>query len=67
MNFPQDFTRKGPRRKGPRRKAGIYMLALEYLLWPNKRPHGLQKALAYANGITPNALNKVVCSIRGAR
>lgn len=62
MIYPPDFTRKGPRRN-PR----LHMLAVEYLLWPAPRPHGLLKALAHANGITPSRLNSMASAIRGAK
>lgn len=48
------------RRPGRPRCVLTHMLALEYLMWPGKRPQGLQKTLAYANGITPGSLNKTI-------
>lgn len=51
-------------RKGPRRSLQ-WLVALDYLLHPNKR-HGLLKEMAYANGMTPSRLNTLASTIRRA-
>lgn len=56
-----------PTRRGRVRNPLLHLLALEYLLWPGKRPHGLQKSLAYANDLTPGQLNKAVNQIAKAK
>lgn len=53
-------------RPGPKRNQHAQLVALTYLLWPGERPHGLQKQLAYANGLTPQQLNRRLCEIRKA-
>lgn len=58
MTLPPDFTRKGPRR------GNHWLLAVEYLLWPEPKPHGLLKALAYANNMTPRRLNSLASELR---
>jgi hypothetical protein len=52
------------RRSGRPRNAITHLLALEYLLWPGKRPSGLQKQLAYANGIEPRDLCECIQRIK---
>lgn len=61
MTYPPKFIRKGPRR------SKAWLVALEYILWPDKRPHGLLKALAYANNISPARLNSLASAIRNAK
>lgn len=61
MTYPPQFIRKGPRR------SKAWLVALEYILWPEKRPHGLLKAMAYANGLTPSRLNSLASQIRNAK
>lgn len=51
-------------RKGPR-LSPQWLIALAYLLHPNKR-HGLLKEMAYANGMTPSRLNTLASTIRRA-
>jgi hypothetical protein len=53
-------------RKGPPRNAKLMLLAVEYLLHP-QRKSGLLKALAYANGVTPSRLNSAASLIRNAK
>lgn len=60
MNYPTQYIRKGPRR------SKAWMVALEYILWPGKRPHGLLKALAYENKLTPSRLSSLATEIRTA-
>lgn len=56
----------------PRKHAGkprcpkLQLLALEYLLWPGRRPHGLLKQLAYSNGTCPQNLSYVIRRIKEA-
>lgn len=52
-------------RKGPRRSLK-WLVAVDYLLHP-KKSHGLLKAMAYANGLTPNRLNSLASAIRNAK
>ncbi len=61
MNYPPQFPRKWPRR------SKAWLVAIEYLMWPGKRPHGLLKALAYANNISPARLNTLASTIRNGR
>lgn len=61
MTYPPNYIRKGPRR------SKAWLVALEYILWPGKRPHGLLKAFAHANGIQPSRLNSLASAIRNAR
>jgi hypothetical protein len=59
LNIPTPYKRAG------RPRCPItHLLALEYLLWPIPRPYGLQKALAHANNIKPEALNATVNTIK---
>ena len=55
-----------PYRRGPKRNPTYYLVALEYILWPGKRHHGLVKQLAYANDMTPKHLSSVIWRIRSA-
>jgi len=48
MIYPPEHTRRGKRRNAQ------WLVAVEYLLWPRRREHGLLKAMAYANGMTPS-------------
>lgn len=52
-------------RKGPRRSLK-WLVAVDYLLHP-KKSHGLLKAMAYANGLTPSRLNSLASAIRNAK
>jgi len=61
MTYPPNYIRKGPRR------SKAWLVALEYILWPGKRPHGLLKALAYENKLTPSRLSSLASAIRNAR
>lgn len=61
MTYPAEYIRRGPRR------SKAWLVALEYVLWPGKRPHGLLKSLAYANNLTPSRLNSLASAIRNAR
>lgn len=56
-----------PARAGQRRKPLVELLAVEYLLTPQPRPHGLQKQLAHSNGISPNKLCHAIRAIAGAK
>ncbi len=51
------------RRPGRPRNTIVHLLALEFLLWPGRRPYGLQKELAHANGVHPNQLNDACARI----
>jgi len=53
-----------PPKAGQPRNPAVTLVALEYLLWPKPRPHGLQKQLAHANGILPNNLSRAVKEIQ---
>lgn len=56
-----------PTRPGARRDPLLEMLALEYLLTPTPRPHGLQKQLAHCNGRTPGELCRTIRAICGLK
>jgi hypothetical protein len=53
-----------PRRPGRPRNRSVHLLALEYILWPGKRPYGLQKQLAHANNVEPRQLNGAITRIK---
>lgn len=61
MTYPPQYMKRGKRRNAQ------WMVALEFMLWPGKRPHGLAKALAYANGMTPSRLSQLTSAIRNAK
>lgn len=58
--------------KTPRQHAGrprcpkLQLLAIEYLMWPGKRPHGLLKELAYSNGTCPQNISYVIRRLKEA-
>jgi hypothetical protein len=61
MIYPPEHTKRGKRRNAQ------WLVAVEYLLWPRRREHGLLKALAYANGMTPSRLAQLTSQIRNAK
>jgi hypothetical protein len=52
------------RRAGRPRCSRLALLALEYLMHPAPRPPGLQKQLAYENGVPQQSISTAVVRIK---